>query len=140
MSGTMLVARILFALLFLGTGFGHLAQTDAMAGYAASKGVPSARPAVLVSGVLLVAGGLSVLLGVYGDVGALVLAATVAVITAFMHRFWTEDDPTTRQTEQITLMKNVAVIGGALAFFVVFALLGDQLDFTLTDSVFTLEP
>ncbi|RMH72639.1 MAG: DoxX family protein [Actinomyces sp.] len=140
MSGTMLVARILFSLLFLASGFGHLAQTDAMTGYAQSKGIPSARAAVLVSGALLVVGALSVLLGVYGDLGALVLAATLVPITAGMHRFWELEDPMARQTEQVMFMKNVALIGGALAIFVVYGLLGDALDFTLTDSVFTLTP
>lgn len=140
MSGTMLVARILFSLLFLGSGFGHFAQSDAMAGYAQSKGIPQARAAVLLSGALLVVGALSVLLGVYGDLGALVLAVTLVPITFGMHRFWEIEDPMARQTEQIMFMKNIALIGGALAIFVVYGLLGDALDFTITDSVFTLEP
>mgnify|MGYP003704225953 CR=1 FL=1 len=35
-----LVARILFVPLFLSSAMGHLMATDAMAGYAASKGIP----------------------------------------------------------------------------------------------------
>ena len=68
------------------------------------------------------------------------LAATLVPITVGMHRFWELDDPMARQTEQAMFMKNIALIGGALAIFVVYGLLGDALDFTLTDSVFTLRP
>ena len=48
-----LVARILFVPIFLASGMGHLGATDAMAGYAASKGIPSPRLAVQGSGLLI---------------------------------------------------------------------------------------
>ena len=38
-----LVARILFVPIFLASGMGHLGATDAMAGYAASKGIQIGR-------------------------------------------------------------------------------------------------
>ena len=41
----LLVGRLFFALLFIGSGIGHLRQTAAMAGYASSKGVPAAKAA-----------------------------------------------------------------------------------------------
>ncbi|MFD0202318.1 MULTISPECIES: hypothetical protein [Saccharothrix] len=48
-----LIGRILFVFLFFGSAMGHLTQTAAMAGYAASKGVPSAKAATFASGVLM---------------------------------------------------------------------------------------
>lgn len=57
-----LIARVLFAALFLGSAIGHLTKTDDMAGYAASRGVPLARTATLLTGVQLLLGGASVLL------------------------------------------------------------------------------
>ena len=70
-----LVGRILFAVLFLMSGFGHLTKTKMMAQYTASRGVPQAvAPAVVFgTGLLIVAGALMVLLGAWGDLGALFL-------------------------------------------------------------------
>src|SRR6266511_2837285 len=68
-----LVGRILFAYLFVTSGVAHFTQRQSMAGYAASKGVPAPMAAVLGGGVLLLAGSLSVLLGVWADLGALLL-------------------------------------------------------------------
>lgn len=58
-----LIGRILLAFLFLGSAFGHLTQTKAMGGYAGSKGLPSAELLVRLTGVQLLLGGLSILLG-----------------------------------------------------------------------------
>lgn len=51
-----LVGRILFAALFLMSGFGHLTQTKMMAQYTASRGVPQALAptAVFGTGLLIV--------------------------------------------------------------------------------------
>src|SRR5690606_7594912 len=48
-----LIGRVLFVVLFLNSGVGHLRNADAMAGYAKSRNVPAARAAVVVSGVML---------------------------------------------------------------------------------------
>lgn len=66
---------------FLFSGVGHFAQSETMAGFAKSRGVPAAKAGVLVSGAALVLGGLSVLLGIWGDLGALGLALTMIAIT-----------------------------------------------------------
>ena len=66
-----LIGRILFAFLFLTSGYAHFAQRKMMAQYAGAKGVPQPLPAVLAGGVALVLGGLMVLFGVWADLGAL---------------------------------------------------------------------
>lgn len=115
-----LVARVLFAALFLGSGVAHLTQTHAMAGYAASRGVPMPTQATLFSGVQVVVGGVLVLLGVWGDLGALVLVAFLLPTAVLMHAFWREEDPLTKQAEMIHFNKDVALAGGALALLWVF--------------------
>jgi putative oxidoreductase len=40
MDVVLLIARVVFAALFLVSSVAHLTQTDAMAGYAAARGVP----------------------------------------------------------------------------------------------------
>ena len=121
MDVVLLIGRVLFVALFLGSAVGHLTQTDAMAGYAASRGVKMARPATVVSGVMMVLGGLSVLLGVWGDLGALLLFLFLVPTAFLIHGFWRETDPTARQTEMVQFNKDVALAGAALAFFWAFS-------------------
>ena len=45
-----------------------------MSGYAEAKGVPAPRFAVLVSGLMLIGGGLSLALGIYPLLGAVAIA------------------------------------------------------------------
>jgi uncharacterized membrane protein YphA (DoxX/SURF4 family) len=121
MDVVLLIARVLFVALFLGSALNHLTNTDAMAGYAASRGVPMARPATLVTGLLLLLGGLSVLLGIWGDLGALLLLVFLLPTAFMMHGFWRETDPTAKQMEMIQFNKDVALAGAALAFLWVFS-------------------
>jgi putative oxidoreductase len=121
MDVVLLIGRVLFVALFLGSAVGHLTQTDAMAGYAASRGLKMARPATVASGVLMVLGGLSVLLGVWGDLGALLLLVFLLPTAFLMHAFWRETDPTAKQTEMVQFNKDIALAGAALAFFWAFS-------------------
>jgi uncharacterized membrane protein YphA (DoxX/SURF4 family) len=59
----LLVGRILFVLLFVLSAVGHFAQTDYMAGYAKSKGLPFAKLNVLASGVVFGLAGLAIAFG-----------------------------------------------------------------------------
>ncbi len=115
-----LIARILFVGLFLASALGHLTQTTAMAGYAASKGVPSAKAATWGSGLLILVGALMVLLGVWGDLGAILLVVFLVPTALLMHAFWKETDPMAKQMEMVQFNKDVALAGAALAFYVVF--------------------
>ena len=108
-----LMARVLFSALFILSGVGHLTQTGRMAQYAGAKGVPAARLAVTVTGAMLVAGGLSVLLGMYVSIGALLLVVFLLPTAVVMHNFWTLDDPQARQNDQIHFMKDIALAGAA---------------------------
>jgi uncharacterized membrane protein YphA (DoxX/SURF4 family) len=137
MNAVFIIARVLFVLLFLGSAFGHIAKAEAMAGYAQYKGAPGGKAGVILSGVALGVGALSVLLGIYGDLGALLLAATLVPITFFMHAFWKESDAQAKQTEQIAFNKNLALIGGALAFFLLYAV-ASPLGASITGSFFHL--
>ena len=117
----LLAGRVLFGGVLAFMGATHFLETDAMAGYADAKGVPAPRFAVLGSGLLLVLGGLSLVLGAYPLVGALAVVAFLVVSTPTMHAFWAADDPQTRQAEQTQFLKNVALTGGALVLFAVGA-------------------
>jgi len=131
-----LIGRVLFVFLFLGSAVGHFTQTDAMAGYAASRGVPQPKLAVLASGALLGVGGLSVLLGVWADLGSLLLVIVLLPMAFLMHPFWKETDPQAKQGEMAHFNKDLALAGAALMLFAFFAHT-DELGLTSTGPLFT---
>lgn len=133
MDVVLLVGRILFGALFLGSAVGHLTKTESMAGYAASRGVPMAKLATQVTGVVILLGGLSVILGVWGDLGALLLVGFLLSTAVLIHSFWKETDEMNKMMETVQFEKDVALAGAALAFFWVFSV---NPDLTLTDSLF----
>ena len=107
-----LLGRFLFVLIFLMSSPMHFSrQTIA---YAASQGVPLASIAVPLSGVLALAGGLSILLGYRAKIGAWLLILFLAAVTPMMHNFWTVADPMMHQMQFIMFMKNLSMLGGAL--------------------------
>lgn len=107
-----LLGRFLFVLIFLMAGPNHFSkQTIA---FAASQGVPLAPLAVPLSGVLALAGGLSVLLGYRAKLGAWLIVLFLVPVTLMMHKFWTVQEPVMAQMQMIMFMKNVSVLGGAL--------------------------
>ncbi len=138
MNSILLIGRILFALVLVSSGLSHLAKVEGMAGYAKFKKVPMAKLSVLVSGVLLAVGGLSIMLGVYADLGALVIAALLIVMALKMHDFWTQSDAQAKQTEMISFFKNLSMAGGALIMFAIAATEGSDYGWRLTDSLWQL--
>jgi putative oxidoreductase len=134
-----LVARILFAYLLIGSGFGHLTQTSAMAGYAQSRGLPSPKLAVQVSGLGFLLGGLAILFGIWGDLAALLIAVLLLIIAVMMHAFWKEADATSKMTEMVQFNKDVALAAGALAFLALFNHGGLDDAFTVTDSLLKID-
>ncbi len=120
-----IVGRILFALLFIGSGLAHFKAVDAMTGYAQFKKVPAPRLSVLVSGAVLIAGALSVALGIYPVIGSLALAAFLLPTAVLMHNFWKETDPQAKMNEQIAFNKDVALAGAAFVLAFVFSTVAD---------------
>lgn len=131
-----LIGRILFAAIFLASSFGHLTQTEAMAGYAGSKGVPMPKLAVLASGVIMAVGILLIVLGIWADLGALLLVLFLLPTAFLMHAFWRETDGQARQVEQVQFMKDISLAGGSLLLFALFVELGDDLGLTITGPLF----
>ena len=111
----LLVGRILFGGFFIVMGINHFQNLAMMSGYAKSKNVPSARLAVIGTGVMLVAGGASVLFGIVPVVGLTVLILFLFATLVTMHDFWNMKDPQQRIAEQVNFLKNVALIGASLA-------------------------
>jgi putative oxidoreductase len=128
----LLIGRILFASIFVISGATvHLLKWRDGVGYARMKNVPAPELLVPVSGVMAVVGGLLVALGLWADLGALLLAAFIFPVAIGMHAFWKADDPMERMQEQVHFMKDVALGGGALALFALFQQFGGDIGLTL---------
>jgi len=107
-----LFGRLLFALIFLMSAPMHFSGKTIA--FAASQGVPLASISVPLSGVIALAGGLSILLGYRVRIGAWLIVLFLAAVTPMLHNFWTVADPMMHQMQFIMFMKNVSMMGGAL--------------------------
>ena len=106
------LARVFYSLIFLFAGPGHFAK--APIAYAAAQGVPFASVVVPFSGLIALAGGLSIALGYRARIGAWLLVLFLVPVTLMMHNFWAVADPMMHQLQQAMFFKNLALIGGAL--------------------------
>lgn len=140
MGVVVLIGRVLYALIFIGSGSaGHLMQTEGTAGYAEARGVPSSRLLTQLSGVLIFVGGIAVIFGIWADLAALGLAAYSLIAAVMVHHFWTDDDPLTQQVEMSMFMKNLSMAGGGLLLFGFLAATGDAAGLAITEPLFDLD-
>lgn len=109
-----LAGRVLFGGFFVMNGINHFTKFAGVKGYAASKKVPSPGSAAAITGLLLLAGGLGILLGVYTQWAVLSLAVFLILVSFKMHNFWAVPDPQMKMAEQVQFMKNMALLGAAL--------------------------
>jgi putative oxidoreductase len=114
MRALFVVGRAIFGGFFVYNGINHFQHAQGMGQYAASKAVPAAHSAVRGTGLMLLAGGLSVVAGLKPRQGLAMLVGVLVPITLQMHRFWEEQDIEKRQAEMGNFMKNMALVGAAL--------------------------
>jgi uncharacterized membrane protein YphA (DoxX/SURF4 family) len=108
------LGRILFGGYFAFNGFNNLKMFDFMSGYAKSKGTPMPKLSVVVSALLLVFGGLSVLFDILPSLGLISLVLFLIPVTLIIHPFWKVQDPMEKMGEMINFMKNIALLGAVL--------------------------
>ena len=108
------IGRVLFPAMFIMSGIQHLTKLRMMSQYAASQKVPAPTAAVAVTGLMLLAGGLSILLGIQVQLGTLLLVVFLVPTAFVMHRFWGIPDPMQAAVQQAHFMKNITLAGAAL--------------------------
>jgi putative oxidoreductase len=132
-----LIGRILFVAIFVFSGVTvHIIGREQGIQYARAYGSPLPELGVPLTGVVAIVGGLSVLLGIWADLGALLIAGFLVLITPFMHAFWKEQDPTQRQNQLFQFMKNAALLGGALVIFYAYNQLQGDAGLSITNPLF----
>ena len=115
MKAAFLIGRLVFGGYFIYNGINHFKQQEMLAQYAGSKNVPKPRLAVTVSGLALIIGGTSILLGVKPKLGTAAIIAFLAGVSPSIHDFWRAQDPNQRMNDMVNFTKNMALLGGALA-------------------------
>jgi uncharacterized membrane protein YphA (DoxX/SURF4 family) len=133
-----LFGRLLFAYFFgVVAGIGHFKKDEQMRGYAVQAGFPVPAVAGWVAGVWLIVGAVSVGLGIWPDLGALMIGVFVIPAALFFHRFWSTQDAAMRATQRQAFDRNLLILGASLVFFGAFVALGSALRFTITAPLFT---
>lgn len=100
-----------------------MTNTAQMAEYAKSKNVPAPKLAVFVSGIMIYLGGISILLGLWVEIGAWLIIIFLVPTAFIMHNFWTVEDPRARQNEQIHFFKDLALTGGAFLIWYLYLMI-----------------
>ena len=117
----LIVGRILFAGLWIGAGFAHFKNLEAMTGYAKYKKLPAAKLGVIGSGLTFLVGGILIAIGTWVDLAALLIAVTVILAAVIFHQYWKESDENTKMQEMMAFNKDMALGGAALILFALVA-------------------
>jgi putative oxidoreductase len=107
-----LVGRILFSLIFITAAPRHFTAEGIH--HAADLGVPLARLLVPLSGLVALAGGLSLAIGYHARWGAWLLVGFLVPVTLMMHAYWKVHDPAMVHVQQAMFAKNLSMLGAAL--------------------------
>ncbi len=132
-----LIGRLVFAYYFgVVAGIGHFKKDQMMRGYARQAGFPVPAVAGWVAGLWLIVGAVSVGLGIWPDLGSLMIGAFVIPAALFFHRFWTHEDDAQKASQRQLFYRNLVILGASLVFFGTFVTLGSELRFAITGPLF----
>jgi len=135
-SAILFVGRVLFVGLFMSTAVNHIRSRVRYVAIAKGR-IPIPYVAGWPAGVWLLLADASLVLGVWPDIGTLMLAAFLVPITILFHPFWAISDPAQRRTQEMNFYRNVSLVGAALALFALFSVVGPG-RFAITGSLLNL--
>lgn len=135
-SAILLVGRVLFVALFVVSAQGHIANHARFVSTARGR-IPIPYVAGWPVGAWLVMGVLSIVLGIWPDIGALMVAAFLIPAALLFHPFWTFSDALQRRTQRGSFFRNVSLLDAALSLFALLSVAGPG-QFAITGSFFNL--
>ncbi|PGL71021.1 DoxX family protein [Bacillus sp. AFS055030] len=109
MSIIWLIGRVLFGVYFIMVGFNHFSNFQGLKQASQYKKIPMPGTSVIVSGLMLIIGGATILTGFYVGLGVLLLVLFLVISAFTVHNFWTLEDPMQKMGEQTQFMKNIAL-------------------------------
>lgn len=132
----LLVGRILFVALFVSAARGHI-QNHPRYVEGSGRKLPFPVLAGWPAGVWLLAAAISIVVGIWADLGSLMIAAFLVPAAVLFHPFWGETDPAARRTHEASFYRDISLLGAALALFALFAASG-HVPFALTGPALSL--
>jgi putative oxidoreductase len=132
----LLVGRILFVALFVSAARGHI-QNHPRYVEGSGKKLPFPVLAGWPAGVWLLVAAISIVVGIWADLGSLMIAAFLIPAAVLFHPFWSQTDPAARRTHEAGFYRDVSLLGAALALFALFAASG-HVPFALTGPALSL--
>ena len=103
-----LIGRVLLVLIFLDSAIGKIQNFEGTSQFMATYGMPYTSFFLFGAILLELVGGISVVLGDYSRVGALLLIIFLVPTTLIFHTDFAD------RTQMIMFMKNVSMCGGCL--------------------------
>src|SRR6266576_6994151 len=110
-------ARVLMSVIFLVSGFMKLANFQAMTAMGASAGLPAPAVAMAIAALVELAAGLALLIGWKAHWASLALFLYLIPATLIFH-VAPMRNPAQVQMQMVEVLKNLAIMGGLLKFYV----------------------
>lgn len=108
------VGRVLLSAIFLLAAVGNkIPHFNQVAKLMESAGIPAPQLMLVGAIVFLIAGSLSVIVGYYARIGALLLLIFLVLASYYFHPFWKLEGHA-QQEQLINFMKNLSIMGGML--------------------------
>ena len=101
---------ILLGLFFIVNGINHFYNSHILNEYAHNKGLIKPKIMVFLSGLLLLAGGMSMVTGYFMIEGMIGLCIFMAIAAFTIHSFWGDHEREVKMIEFMNFLKNWAII------------------------------
>lgn len=116
------IGRILFSLIFIASGLSKIGDWDKTISYMESHNMIFTTFFLIIAMLLQIAGGLSIITSYKTKIGTILLLIFMIPVTFIFHNFWTLPTETeleiiTQQTEMVSFLKNITIIGALLLIF-----------------------
>jgi putative oxidoreductase len=110
----LVAGRALLGLYFIVPGISKITGFSAMSDYMAAHGVPLIPVLLVLTIIIQIGGGLSLMAGYRHQLMAFLLAGLTLVISLFMHDFWSMEEGVQRGHEMQNFIKNMAIMAGLM--------------------------
>ncbi|EED30470.1 DoxX [gamma proteobacterium NOR5-3] len=110
----LLAGRGLLGLYFILPGITKITGFSGMVEYMNAHGVPFVQPLLILTIILQLFCGASLVAGWRTQIMAFVLAGLTLVISIYMHDFWSMEEGLQRAHEMQNFIKNMAIMAGLL--------------------------
>jgi len=110
-------SRALIAVIFIVSGFGKVTEFHQMVAMAGSAGLPLPTISIAIAALIEICAGLSLLFGWQVRWDSLALLVFLIPATLVFHASHL-GDPAQARTQMVEVLKNLAIMGGLLKFYV----------------------